>query len=272
MGTSSTSEDNVASKYCRFDGDTRELEGSFEEYIEGIDPGAYRAYQDCVEASHEGVGIEVMNVNSHRLDLLLSYVTSEGTAPAELTWRSSTPVTCRVDREPEDESESRRFTLELNERVTLGCIRDNPREEPVLQPDYVSVVRNNGDAAVSVSWSKYDEQGVRYETIAEIQQSLDASVAGLRGEFQTMRSSLEAFQALERLPLRHRVDADPGHWGDWREVFSCPERHYVCGLQQRIESPLGGGSGRDDTAMNGLRMFCCPLFETDSAESSTEAR
>ena len=266
MGTSSTTEDNVASKYCRFEGDTRELEGSFEEYIEGIDPGAYRAYQTCVEASQEGVGIELMHVDSDRLDLLVSYVTSEGNAPAELTWRSSAPVTCLVDREGDDDS--RQFTLELNERVTLGCSRENPRMEPVLQPDYVSVVRNNGNAAVNVSWPKYNEQGVRYETVDELQQRLDANVAALRAELQSIDSSLEAFRTLERLPLRQRVDGHPGFWGSWRQEFSCPARHYVCGLQQRIEGQQGGG-GPDDTAMNGLRMFCCPLFATDSATSSS---
>ena len=149
MGTSSTTEDNVASKYCRFEGDTRELEGSFEEYVEGIDPGAYRAYQTCVEARQDGVGIEVMNVDSDHLNLRVSYVTSEGNAPAELTWRSSAPVNCLLDREGEEPS-SRRFALRLNERVVLACSRDNPCVAPVFQPDYVNVVRNNGDAAISV--------------------------------------------------------------------------------------------------------------------------
>ena len=127
-------------------------------------------------------------------------------------------------------------------------------------------------------WPKYDEQGVRYQTLGEIQQQLDAEVAELRDEVQSitseygeLMSNLEVFRTLERLPLRQRIDGDEGYWGTWRQEFSCPERHYVCGLQQRIEAWVGAGRGEDDTAMNGLRMFCCPLFEADSAASSSGA-
>jgi len=47
-----------------------------------------------------------------------------------------------------------------------------------------------------------------------------------------------------------------GYWGSWRGWASCPSKHYVCGLQARVEKKQGKG---DDTAMNGLQMKCCPL-------------
>ena len=45
-------------------------------------------------------------------------------------------------------------------------------------------------------------------------------------------------------------------WGDWNEAAFCPRHYYVCGIAQRVEAPIGDG---DDSAMNGLRFYCCQL-------------
>lgn len=43
-------------------------------------------------------------------------------------------------------------------------------------------------------------------------------------------------------------------WGSWSFWQSCPVNSAVCGLSIRFEGSQGGG---DDTAMNGLRLYCC---------------
>jgi hypothetical protein len=45
-------------------------------------------------------------------------------------------------------------------------------------------------------------------------------------------------------------------WGQWSFWQSCPVNSAVCGLSIRFEGSQGGG---DDTAMNGLRLYCCSL-------------
>lgn len=50
-----------------------------------------------------------------------------------------------------------------------------------------------------------------------------------------------------------------GPWGDWSEVKMCAAGEYVCGLRQRVELPIDG----DDTAMNAVAFYCCPLNPTD---------
>ncbi|MEN8129824.1 MAG: hypothetical protein ABFS45_06440 [Pseudomonadota bacterium] len=52
-----------------------------------------------------------------------------------------------------------------------------------------------------------------------------------------------------------QVDIKGGmHWGRWRGVTYCPDSHYVCGINQRVEGRQGNG---DDTAVNDLQIYCC---------------
>ncbi|PNW77055.1 hypothetical protein CHLRE_10g420450v5 [Chlamydomonas reinhardtii] len=48
---------------------------------------------------------------------------------------------------------------------------------------------------------------------------------------------------------------DFGSWGSW---VSCPTNQYICGLQVKMEEPQGTVS--DDTAMNGLKFYCCYII------------
>jgi hypothetical protein len=46
------------------------------------------------------------------------------------------------------------------------------------------------------------------------------------------------------------------YWGSWRGETYCPDNHYVCGINQRVEGQQGKG---DDTAVNDLQIYCCPF-------------
>ena len=51
-----------------------------------------------------------------------------------------------------------------------------------------------------------------------------------------------------------------GAEGTWNATKSCPAGHNVCGISVRFESSQGGGdgNGEDDTALNAVRLHCCP--------------
>jgi hypothetical protein len=51
---------------------------------------------------------------------------------------------------------------------------------------------------------------------------------------------------------------EAGPFGDWQDnsPLSCPAGTAICGLSIQFEDDQGSG---DDTAMNGLRVECCPL-------------
>ena len=47
---------------------------------------------------------------------------------------------------------------------------------------------------------------------------------------------------------------DGSPWGDWMFAEFCPKDSYVCGVNARVEDPIGSG---DDTSVNELEFFCC---------------
>jgi len=76
------------------------------------------------------------------------------------------------------------------------------------------------------------------------------------GQLGERVSSLENFVNKKRSPGGAIPVAGEAPWGGWRGATYCPTNHYICGLEQKIEPKQGDG---DDTAMNGVRFYCCPL-------------
>ena len=107
----------------------------------------------------------------------------------------------------------------------------------------------------------------RLAAIALIEQSANASLEAIHAaereslasfsQFEDRIKQVEVFVSRERAPLDDPIEA-PGEapWGLWKGAAFCPANHYVCGLEQKVEPTQGKG---DDTATNGVRMYCCPL-------------
>lgn len=61
-----------------------------------------------------------------------------------------------------------------------------------------------------------------------------------------------------------------GQWGDWAETFSmCPSGYLAYGFQDKVEQDQG--DGHDDTALNGIALWCVNLPDTQSNEYATSA-
>ena len=271
LGTSRATADAVASKYCRFEGDNRQNAASFQQYLEGIDPGAFSAYAACQTARKNNVQFEMLTAPTRDvLELVVFHSTSVPNAVAAMSWSASPPVTCQWQTAVGEDDPSRRRDLGSNKRTRLRCRRQSFAAAPIREPDFVNVIRDGGEATINIPWQKYNAQGEPIKTLEQMRVQLESEISianaaleDLRRETAELRSNRDAFRSLNRLRLNQRVEGDPGYWGTWRDSFFCPENHYVCGLRQRIEPEQGPaelGNFNDDTAMNGLDMFCCPLF------------
>lgn len=107
----------------------------------------------------------------------------------------------------------------------------------------------------------------RLAAIALVEQSANASLKKMQEQerkgsaqftqFDDRLKQVEAFIVRKRPALDEPIEA-PGEapWGLWKGPTFCPANHYVCGLEQKVEPTQGKG---DDTATNGIRMYCCPL-------------
>ena len=55
--------------------------------------------------------------------------------------------------------------------------------------------------------------------------------------------------------IEFQNDSSPG--SRWSEPLYCPQGEYVCGLKQMLEPYQG--AGKDDSGMNAVGFYCCPL-------------
>ena len=160
--------------------------------------------------------------------------------------------------------------ISTREALVIECHRHS---SPITINDRAAISYRRDSLLLDLSTGSYRidftkrREGPAVEEFAELQ----GLVRQLGDDLKTLKDRQQEFQSLNRLKLTKTVEADPGYWGTWRKKFYCPANYYLCGLQQRIEKRRGKRSHDDDSAMNGLRMFCCPLFDIDPADSASSS-
>ena len=187
-GNSSASTNSTFTKYCREEHDQDYDARNYQLYLDGIDPGAYTAYAACTAAASTGVKFQLLPPTRDALHLVVSFPTNDRYTEAHMSWSAIGPVTCQWESLDEGDEgvveRGRRRVLAANGRTRLTCERGSYNSEPIREPDYVSVIRDGGDAVVNVPWLKYNEQGIPYETLDDIRRQLDTEIAGLKDEVE----------------------------------------------------------------------------------------
>ena len=190
-------------KFCSKSTDDRGNESDYQEYVEGVQPGAYAAYAACTTArENDAVQYEMGQAPTRDRLVLGVWNRTEIQATADLEWSGSGPVTCewtsrevtpegRARLQPND-ARGRRARLQPNERATLECRRNAFDVAPIREPDSVNVIRVDGGRApmLVIPWSKYGPDDAPVMTLEKIRRGLDDVVAELQNEIGWLRGEV----------------------------------------------------------------------------------
>lgn len=207
-------------KFCSKDTDDRGSESDYNEYMEGLQPGAYAAYAACTAARNsDGVQFEMSAAPTRDRLVLGIYNRTNTRGTADMQWDGSDPVTCQWAG---DAGGTPRRTLEPDERAFLECRRSSFDSEPLREPDAVDVFRaDGGDAAVlNIPWPKYGPDNSPVLTLEEVRQQIDTEVARLRNE-------VNALEARTRELEQEPVDFGPPKVMDFDRVHQAPSAGIV---------------------------------------------
>jgi PKD repeat protein len=95
----------------------------------------------------------------------------------------------------------------------------------------------------------------------------DPKEYGVRLRVSNANGASESESVIRVLPRKgelhpQRVGPFGGHWGAWAGQFQrCPDQTLAYGFADKVEPPQGGG---DDTALNGIKIWCVSLPDLQS--------
>ena len=95
-GASEASTNSTFTKYCGEQSDERRDESNYQQYLEGIAPGAYAAYAACTTAASNDVQFQMLTSPTREvLELVVFHSTNTPGVRADMSWSASDPVTCQ---------------------------------------------------------------------------------------------------------------------------------------------------------------------------------
>ena len=198
-GGSNATTDSLYTKYCSDQSAERRDEFNYQQYLEGIEPGAYAAYQACTTAASNDVEFQMLTSPTRDvLELVVFHGTNDPNGRANMSWSASDPVACQWESfrgNGEVEAPQRRI-LAANERTRLKCRRDSFNTEPVREPDFVNVIRDGGNATINIPWRKYGQDNNPVLTLEETHTELRAELSGELGRIERRLDAVEAAQEL----------------------------------------------------------------------------
>ena len=192
-GSSSSGSTNaLATKYCSESSRMDRDDFNYQQYLDGIDPGAYGAYEQCRNAG--GVQFQMLSpVTRDVLEVIVFNRTQTATDAASMSWSGSAPVSCQWEALDGEVESPRRRTLAALERTRLRCSRESYDERPIRESDFVNVIRaDGGTATISIPWPKYGPDGNPVQTLEEIARGLQNELQAARVAHTETQQDLQA--------------------------------------------------------------------------------
>jgi hypothetical protein len=163
MGSTHQSAVAIASKFCSATDSSKYRSDAYKQYVETISPGAYSAYEKCIEMSKNNLNfdLDVASVLPDEFSVAVSFTSPSGDDDAKLRFSTSKGVTCNWLQ-----TESQEAKLPSGSSTLLNCSRENQTKK-----SYVKIVRTDAgkEAIMTIPWQSYNPDGMPHDALTEIE-------------------------------------------------------------------------------------------------------
>lgn len=184
-GSSSATVTEVASKYCSASSGYSTSNDAYKKYVESIAPGAYGAYQQCLDVK-KNMKFNVDTVLPAEFSITVGFVSQgHNDNKASVSYSASSGVTCHWNG-----SETNSIEIPTGSTYFLECKRPDQTKK-----SFVKIIRTDSTESppLTLSWQAYDVQGNPINTLiafderikvleTELSQLQDRSVVGFMSE------------------------------------------------------------------------------------------
>ncbi len=222
VGSSQTSVDQVASKYCDASNGYKYKDNNYSQYIETIAPGAFAAYEKCISTDGSVVA-DLADAGIQAFDITFMVSNKSGMAALQqVAYTASTGFEC-FWLSGDKETKGRQLSLAANSSTTLQCRRKNQGTQGNIKIFAQSSTKGNYDFL----WKSFSN-GI---AVDELQAIKNANLELNR----TMNSAIVAFDG-EACPT------------GWRSVEALAGRAIIgAGKGVGLSDRKNGESGGEET-------------------------
>ncbi len=181
FGSSSASVQQVAGKYCSASSGYATSADAYKNYVETVAPGAYGAYQACVQSSNNNLkySVDLASVLEHSFAISASFAYVEGANPAEVKYVAGPGVRCQWDN-----TSNVRTNIGTGHSGILQCSRTDSSHDT-----YVTVQMITAPVSpLTLHWPAYKD-GVPASALLDLQRTLATlarQVQDLKPQFFTV--------------------------------------------------------------------------------------
>lgn len=189
FGSSSSSAEDIASRYCSASNSGEASSDAYRQYVESISPNAFAAYERCKEMSQQSVryNVDLASVLPTEFTMSVYYgVDSASAKQGEFAFSAASGVACAWDS-----TDEKSVKLASGSTEMLKCSRSDYSKRA-----YVMVARKDGPSQpMTLPWPAYTDEGIPVITVSEIQLALTAvsqEADRLKAQVVTLQQELNA--------------------------------------------------------------------------------
>lgn len=166
-GSADTSVEAIASKYCSASSGFAKSSDAYRHYVESIAPGAFEAYQQCIQLADKDVRFTLSSASvlPGEFSMAVSFSGSTvGSQSASLSAIPASGIACSWDGKPEPN-----IVISTGQTTVLRCTR-----EATDRRGYVVIARTDGKETMTIPWQEYKD-GVPSNGLKLLEEQLRAT-------------------------------------------------------------------------------------------------